>query len=122
MNRMMALDIVTGKQLWDKTYDGDCDRMAISPGGKTLYVPRLEGPAWHVVDGESGDVIATVETKSGSHNTVWAPGGSRVCLGGLKSPLLRIADPKMNTVRNTVGPFAAGIRPFTVNGSNTLCS
>jgi DNA-binding beta-propeller fold protein YncE len=38
----------------------------------------------------------------------------------LKSPILRIADPKSNTVTATVGPFAAGIRPFTVNGSNTL--
>src|SRR5579884_609597 len=98
INRMMALDIVTGRQLWDKTYDGGCDRMAISPDGKTLYVPQLEGPAWHVVDAASGDVIATVNTNSGSHNTIWAPDGSRVYLAGLKSPLLRIADPKTNTV------------------------
>src|ERR1700737_1382885 len=61
INRMMALDIITGKKLWDKTYDGGCDRMAISPDGKTLYVPQLEGPAWHAVNAETGDVIATVE-------------------------------------------------------------
>ncbi len=120
INRMMALDIVTGRKLWDKTYEGGCDRMAISPDGKTLYVPQLEGPAWHVVDAATGDVIATVEPKSGSHNTIWAPDGSRVYLAGLKSPLLRVADPKTNTIVGTVGPFAAGIRPFTVNGSNTL--
>ena len=120
INRMMALDIVTGKKLWDKTYDGGCDRMAISPDGKTLYLPQLEGPDWHVVNAVTGDVTATIETKAGSHNTVWAPDGSRVYLAGLKSPLLRIADPKTNTVIGTVGPFAAPIRPFTVNGSNTL--
>ena len=118
--RMMALDIVTGKKLWDKAYEGGCDRMAISPDGKTLYVPQLEGPDWHVVNGATGDVIGTLEPKSGSHNTVWAPDGSRVYLAGLKSPLLRIADPKTNSITSTVGPFAAGIRPFTVNGSNTL--
>lgn len=120
INRMMAMDIVTGKKLWDSTYEGGCDRMALSPDGKTLYVPQLEGPAWHVVNAETGDVIATIETRSGSHNTIWAPDGSRVYLAGLKSPLLRIANPKTNTIMGTVGPFAAGIRPFTVNGSNTL--
>src|SRR5215469_4681009 len=120
INRVVAMDILTGKELWDRAYDGGCDRMALSADGKTMYLPQLEGPAWHVVNAETGDVIATVETKSGSHNTIWAPDGSRVYLAGLKSPILRIADPKSNTVVGTVGPFAAGIRPFTVNGSNTL--
>lgn len=120
INRVMAMDIVTGKQLWERTYEGGCDRLALSPDGKTIYLPQLEGPAWHVVDAATGDVIARIETKSGSHNTIWAVDGSRVYLAGLRSPLLRIADPKTNTVTGTVGPFAAGIRPFTVNGSNTL--
>src|SRR5947207_6083527 len=31
LNRMLALDVVTGKKLWDKAYEGGCDRMAISP-------------------------------------------------------------------------------------------
>ena len=120
INRMMAMDIVSGKILWDKPYEGGCDRMALSPDGKILYVPQLEGPSWHVVNAETGDVITTIETRSGSHNTIWAPDGSRVYLAGLKSPLMRIADPKTNTIMGTVGPFSAGIRPFTVNGSNTL--
>ena len=65
INRMMAMDIVTGRKLWDKTYEGGCDRMALSPDGKTLYVPQLEGPDWHVVDAKTGDVIATIDTKAG---------------------------------------------------------
>jgi DNA-binding beta-propeller fold protein YncE len=120
INRMMAMDIVTGKKLWDRAYEGGCDRMALSPDGKVLYVPQLEGPDWHVVNADTGDVIATINTNAGSHNTIWAPDGSRVYLAGLKSPLLRVADPKTNKVVETVGPFAAPIRPFTVNGSNTL--
>jgi DNA-binding beta-propeller fold protein YncE len=121
INRMMALDIVTGKILWDKTYEGGCDRMALAPDGKVLYVPQLEGPDWHVVNADTGDVIATIDTKAGSHNTIWSLDGSRVYLAGLKSPLLRVADPKTNKVVGAVGPFANVIRPFTVNGSNTLC-
>lgn len=120
VNRMMAMDIVTGKKLWDRAYEGGCDRMAISPDGKVLYVPQLESSDWHVVNAATGDVIATVSTKAGSHNTVWAPDGSRVYLAGLHSPLVRIADPKTNQVVENVGPFADFIRPFTVNGSNTL--
>jgi DNA-binding beta-propeller fold protein YncE len=34
--------------------------------------------------------------------------------------MLNIADPKTHKVTAQVGPFAAPIRPFTVNGSNTL--
>lgn len=120
VNRMMAMDIVTGKKLWDRVYEGGCDRMALSPDGKVLYVPQLESSDWHVVNAETGDVIATVSTKAGSHNTVWAPDGSRVYLAGLRSQLLRIADPKTNQVVGTVGPFADFVRPLTVNGSNTL--
>jgi DNA-binding beta-propeller fold protein YncE len=121
INRMMALDAVSGKKIWDKAYEGGCDRLAISPDGKLLYVPQLEGPLWHVVNSANGNVIARIETKSGSHNTVYSLDGTRVYLAGLKSPVLSIADTKTHQVTATVGPFSHVIRPFTVNGSNTLC-
>jgi DNA-binding beta-propeller fold protein YncE len=117
---MIAIDAVTGKKIWDKTYQGGCDRMAISPDGKNLYVPQLEGPAWHVVNAASGDVITTIETKSGSHNTIYSADGRKVYLAGLTSPSLAVTDPRTNTIARTVGPFDNVIRPFTVNGSNTL--
>ena len=120
LNHLIAIDAVTGKRYWDKTYEGGCDRMAISPDGKVLYVPQLEGPKWHVVNAMNGAVIKSIETKSASHNTIFAADGSRVYMAGLKSPLLSIADAKKHTVTATVGPFANVIRPFTVNGSNTL--
>jgi DNA-binding beta-propeller fold protein YncE len=120
LDSMIAIDAVTGKTLWNKTYAGGCDRMAISPDGKVLYVPELEGPAWHVVNAATGDVIATVETNSGSHNTIWSADGGHVYLAGLKSRLLSIADSKTNKVVKTVGPFENVIRPFTVNGKGTL--
>jgi DNA-binding beta-propeller fold protein YncE len=120
LNRMIAVDAITGKKIWDKSYEGGCDRMAISPDGKTLYVPQLEGPSWHVVNAATGDVITSIVTNTGSHNTIHAADGTRVYLAGLKSPLLSVADTKKNTVTDTVGPFDNVIRPFTVNGSNTL--
>jgi DNA-binding beta-propeller fold protein YncE len=120
LTRMIAVDAISGKKIWDKSYEGGCDRMAISPDGKILYVPQLEGPMWHVVDSSTGDLITSIETKSGSHNTIYSADGAHVYLAGLKSNLLSVADPKTHMVVSKVGPFENVIRPFTVNGSNTL--
>src|SRR5471030_26554 len=120
LTRMISIDAVTGKTIWDKAYEGGCDRMAISPDGKVLYVPQLEGPSWHVVNAATGDVTATIQTNSGSHNTIYSGDGARVYLAGLKSNVLSVADTKTHTVSSTVGPFENVIRPFTVNGNNTL--
>jgi len=121
VKRLAAFDAVSSKKLWDIAPEGGCDRMALSPDGKLLFVPAFEGPHWTVVDAANGKVLAKIQTGSGSHNTIYAPDGSRVYMAGLRSNLLSIADPKTNSVVATVGPFAAPIRPFTVNGSNTLC-
>src|SRR6266699_6449208 len=70
IRRMMALDAITGKRLWDRAYDGGCDRLAISPDGQTLYLPQLERDLWHIVDAATGAVITNIATESGSHNTI----------------------------------------------------
>lgn len=119
--RMLAMDAVTGKILWDNAYDGGCDRLAISPDGKTLYVPQLEGNFWHVVSADTGAVIANIETDSGAHNTIYSLDGKRVYMAGLRSKLLAVSNAQTRKVMSTVGPFSDVIRPFTVNGSNTLC-
>ncbi len=121
INRIAALDIATGKKEWDKAYEGGCDRLAISPDGKILYVPSFEGPHWNVVDAANGNVITKIVPKSGAHNTIYSPDGKYVYLAGLHSPLLSIVDPSTHAIVKTAGPFANSIRPFTVNGSNTLC-
>ena len=38
---LTAIDLVSEKVLWEKSYEGGCDRMAMSPDGKTIYVPSL---------------------------------------------------------------------------------
>jgi DNA-binding beta-propeller fold protein YncE len=118
--KLYCLDLATEKTLWEKSLPQGCDRMSMTPDGKVLYVPSFEKDIWNVVDGDTGNVIATIETKSGSHNTVVGLDGSRMYLAGLKSPLLTVADTKTHQVVGTVGPFAAAIRPFTVNGAQTL--
>ncbi|HEX7071348.1 MAG TPA: hypothetical protein VF190_11100, partial [Rhodothermales bacterium] len=120
IKRVGAFDAITGKKLWDKEYEGGADRISLSPDGTILYVPSLEGPHWTVVNALNGDVITKIVPNSGAHNTIYAADGSRVYMAGLKSKVLNIADPKTHTIMGTVGPFEEVIRPFTVNGSNTL--
>jgi DNA-binding beta-propeller fold protein YncE len=117
---MTCLDLVTEKIIWEKPYAGGCDRMAISPDGKTIYLPSLEGAHWHVVDAATGDVIAKIIPNSGAHNTVYGSDGSRAYLAGLRSPLLTVADTKTHRSNNAVGPFSAPIRPFTVNAAQSF--
>ena len=40
--RLYCLDLLTEKTLWEKPLPQGCDRLAITPDGKTLYVPSLE--------------------------------------------------------------------------------
>jgi DNA-binding beta-propeller fold protein YncE len=121
IRRLGCLDLLTEKMVWSKELQGGCDRMAISPDGRILYVPSLEGPHWNVVDAMSGDVVATVLVGSGAHNTVYSRRGDHAYLAGLRSPLLSVADTATHRVIKAVGPFSAPIRPFTVNGAQTRC-
>ncbi|HEX8914466.1 MAG TPA: hypothetical protein VF796_19110 [Humisphaera sp.] len=116
---LTCLDLATDKVVWERKYDGGCDRMSITPDGKTMYLPSLEGPFWNVVDAETGEVRTKIEPKSGAHNTVVSLDGTRAYLAGLKSPLLRIVDTATNQTAVEVGPFSKPVRPFTVNGAGT---
>ncbi|MGC1273172.1 MAG: hypothetical protein WBC44_05655 [Planctomycetaceae bacterium] len=118
---LTCLDLKTEQILWEKPYEGGCDRMALSPDGRTMYLPSFEKDHWHVVDALTGAVISRVEPKSGAHNTVYGLDGKQAYLAGLRSPLLSIADTSTHTISKTVGPFSASVRPFTVNGRQTLC-
>ncbi|MBX9585483.1 MAG: hypothetical protein K2X87_34690 [Gemmataceae bacterium] len=118
---LFCVDLVTGKTDWGKELPQGCDRPAATPDGKTLFVPSFERDIWNVADAATGDVVATIETKSGAHNTVCGLDGKRVYLAGLKSPLLTVVDTKSYKVVGQVGPFAAPVRPFTINGKQTRC-
>src|SRR5215204_3575618 len=118
---LMCIDLLSEKILWEKSYEGGCDRMALSPDGKVIYLPSFEKDHWHVVDALTGEVIKRLEPKSGAHNTVFGLDGKRVYLAGLKSNWLNVADTKDHSLVQPVGPFSNVIRPLTVNGSQTLC-
>ena len=118
---LQRVDLATEKVVWEKKFEGGCDRFSVSPDGKTIYLPTLEKEHWNVVNAETGEVIKQVTTNSGAHNTLYGSDGTKVYMAGLRTPTLGVADTRTHTVIKQVGPFTAAIRPFTVNGSQTLC-
>jgi DNA-binding beta-propeller fold protein YncE len=120
LSRLACIDLVTERPLWVKSLEGGCDRLSITPDGKILYVPSLEGPHWNVVDAATGAVIRKLDVGSGAHNTLCLPSGKRVFMADLRSPTLVGADPGTHEILHRVGPFRAPIRPFTVNAAGTL--
>ena len=94
--------------------------MAVSPDGKLIYVPSFGTPKWYVVDAHAGSAITTVEKDGEAHNTIYSPSGDHVYLESLHSPTLAVLDPQTNRILREVGAFSKQIRPFTINGRETI--
>jgi DNA-binding beta-propeller fold protein YncE len=118
-SKLYCFDLLTEETLWEVSPPHGTDRMSITPDGKIIYVPSFEKDTWNVIDAASGSLLASIETKSGAHNTVVSRDGQRMYLGGLKSPLLFVADTRTHEIVDRVGPFSGAIRPFTVNSTRT---
>ncbi len=117
---LQRIDLDTDKLVWEKTFEGGCDRMAISPDGKTMYLPSFEKNFWNVVDCNTGDIIKKIEVHKRAHNTIYGPSGRFVYLDDIASPWLYVADAKKHELVNKVGPFANFVRPFTIDGRETI--
>jgi DNA-binding beta-propeller fold protein YncE len=121
--RLAAFDLATDKVVWEQTYEGKCcDRMAIAPDGKTLYVPASGAPKWYVVDAASGALIKSIDKAGSPHNTIYSADGRFAYLAsqGRQTPLLTVVDTRTHVVARDVGPFGDVVRPFTINGAQTL--
>jgi DNA-binding beta-propeller fold protein YncE/lysophospholipase L1-like esterase len=118
-SKLYAVDLLTDKAIWEKTPPNGTDRMSITPNGQLIYVPSFEKDTWNVIDAASGELLKEIVTKSGAHNTVVSRDGQRMFLGGLRSPLLFVADTGKHEIVQKVGPLSGAIRPFTVNGART---
>jgi len=116
---LQRIDLATEELMWERRYEGGCDRMSISPDGQTMYLPSLEKDFWNVVNCEDGDIIAKIKVHSRAHNTIYGSSGKRAYMADIGSPELHVADTSRHTVELKVGPFSAGIRPFTINSDET---
>jgi hypothetical protein len=121
IQHLLCVDLLSERLLWERRYEGGCDRMSITPDGTMIYMPSFEGPHWNVINAADGEIIKTITPNSGAHNTVVSRDGRLAFLAGLRSPDLTVVDTTTIEVVKKVGPFTASIRPFTVNGAGTRC-
>ena len=121
LETMQRIDLAREEVVWEHEYEGGADRMAISPEGTIIFLPSLEKEHWHVVEAETGKVLhRVVSGNSGAHNTVVALDGRAVYLGGLRTNSLGVLDPGTLRVLRQIGPLGGPVRPFTINGAQTL--
>jgi hypothetical protein len=85
-----------------------------------MYLPSLEKDFWNVVDCNTGDIIKKITVFKRAHNTIAGPAGNHIYLADIASPWLYVADAKTHSLVNKIGPFANFVRPFTINGKETL--
>lgn len=120
---MLALDLLTDQVVWNVDYTTGIDSMAITPDGKTIYMPTgeaTEGKDWNIIDAANGKVVGSISAGDGPHNTVVSLDGARVYMGPRNSPFLVVASTATNKVIRSIGPMRSGVRPFTINGKETL--
>jgi hypothetical protein len=120
---VVAYDLFTNRVLWRRSFPTGTDSLAITPDGRTLYVPEGErsmGDVWYVVDSGTGRVRRRIHAAPGPHNTIVAPDGSKVYLGPRNSRFLVVASTTTNAVVLRVGPLEPGVRPFTIDEARGL--
>jgi DNA-binding beta-propeller fold protein YncE len=120
---LLKYDLVADRLIWTKSYSHGIDSMAISPDGKTIYMPDGELTSdgiWYVIDANSGEETGTIHGGLGPHNTIVNLSGSHVYLGGRNHNYLEVADTTTHQVIKNIGPLMSGVRPFTINGAETI--
>ncbi|HEY3355590.1 MAG TPA: hypothetical protein VGQ83_20230 [Polyangia bacterium] len=134
---LLQVDLRTDAVTWTRTYDHGVDGLAVTPDGTRLYVPSGEcagDGVWYVASPTDGADHGTIDTCAfvspaacahGPHNTIVSLDGAHVYLGnrdidGAGNDRLFVADTATNAVTRAVGPFKSGLRPFTINGAETL--
>jgi DNA-binding beta-propeller fold protein YncE len=125
-DELISIDLQTDKVVWRKSHGDYTDSLAITPDGRTLYVPFRREDNWKVIDAADGRELAKIPVGRGKnyevdpigsigpHNTWINPDGTRVYMEVLTLPWVFIASTETNQIVGKVGPFSKGVRPFTV--------
>jgi hypothetical protein len=129
---LTAYDLVTQQTLWTQNYAHGIDSFALSTDGSTIYMPDGEisnTGLWHIVNASNGtETGVTLNTNAvggdyGPHNTAIGVSGNYVYMGDRDlnksgTAYLYAANTSNNQIKK-IGPFSSGIRPFTVDSTDT---
>ena len=123
---LVAYDLVHDHVAWIANYSFGVDQQAITPDGSTIYMPHGDDGTdglTSILDASNGKPIGTINTGTNGHNTIASLDGSKIYQTGLNGTNFNYAhviDTTTNQVTMNAGPTVNGIRPFTVNGKNTM--
>lgn len=130
---LLAFDLVRAKVIWNRSYAHGIDSMALNSSGTRIYMPDGElssDGTWYVLNAATGAQIGRIATgigtgDNGPHNTVVGLSGRFVYMGDRNlersgSNYLYAASTATNRVVRRIGPLKSGVRPFTINGRETI--
>lgn len=122
---ILKYDLIHNIIVWSKDYSFGIDSGAITPDGNTIYMPDGEASydgTWHLINTSDGSVSGSIFTVTGNaaHNTIVGFADQRVYLGGLNNSTFFVASTSTNKVIEQIGSLKGGVRPFTINGSESL--
>jgi hypothetical protein len=126
---MLQYNLIRDSIGWVKNYSHGIDSHAITPDGKTIYMPdgelSLDGK-WYIVNASDGSETGVITTNGhGPHNTCVNLSGTRVYMGernpnNVGNDSFYVASTSTNQVTKSVGRMQNGVRPFTINGAETF--
>jgi hypothetical protein len=120
---LLAYDLRRNRVLWKRAFPTGTDSLAVTPDGRTLFVPegeRTMDDIWYVVNARTGEVTHEIDAAPGPHNTIVSPDGRFAYLGPRNSRYLVVASSATDRVVRRVGPLKGGVRPFTIDEARGL--
>jgi DNA-binding beta-propeller fold protein YncE len=126
--KLTKLDLLRDQVLWTVAVPQGIDSHAISPDGKTIYMPTGENDfahtKWLVIQTSDGSVTGTIDSGIGApHNTIVGNDGRHVYLDAVGQDstgksFLVVADAETQSVIQRIGPVLDNVtRPFTIDAA-----
>lgn len=121
---LLKYNLATQTVIYKQSYAFGVDSMAITPDGKTIFMPdgsMSNDGKWYVISTANGAMTGTINTANGvsPHDTDMSANGQYVYMEGVNSNILRVASTATGQIVQQI-PFSNAVRPFVVNQSGTL--
>jgi YVTN family beta-propeller protein len=111
--QLLWIDPVTDKVTHKMDVGPAPNQPAVTPDGKTAYVPCSDG-YWDVVDVAKRKVVERIFTGGRPHNTLCSPDGKRVYLAPMGAPKkVSVLDVATNKIVGEI-PFSNVVRPIAL--------
>jgi DNA-binding beta-propeller fold protein YncE len=121
---LLAYDLLNDAVVWTRAFHPLTDSLCVTPNGRTIYMASGEATtstSWFVLDAATGAIRTTIDVgATNTHDTVCSLDGRHAFLAAVSSPVLDEVETATNQIIKRIGPFAAGLRPYTINGKQTL--